>query len=162
MRLSICRAAGCGRTVQEPRAKQGLKTCSPRCEARYAANFKQTRKLYDQERGSSNARGYDYEWQQYRKRILNENPLCDRCMARGTPEIARHLDHVVPVRDGDSRQWFMATENHQPLCTDCHTWKTQRCDDQIRTRYNERIAAGDTVAEAMEAGRRLWEALRRT
>lgn len=73
---------------------------------------------------SSTARGYDYRWQQYRKRYLLEHPLCVMCEATGRVEASTIVDHVVPHR-GD-KQLFWDPTNHQALCKGCHDGAKQR------------------------------------
>jgi len=91
----------------------------------------------EQQRGSSNARGYDWNWCKpggKRERFLAQFPLCgmrpdglapvmSQCQADGIRTPATVVDHVVPHR-GDPRL-FDDVGNWQALCISCHARKSQ-------------------------------------
>jgi len=85
---------------------------------------------------SSTQRGYDYRWQQERKRYLDANPLCVMCQAEGRVEAATVVDHRVPHR-GDMVLFWDRT-NWDSLCTTHHNADKQRQE------------ARDTVSGATE------------
>lgn len=64
------------------------------------------------------ARGYDYQWQQLRKTILDDEPCCVDCEKRGVVRPAEHVHHHVPITDA----WHLRLEpsNLVPLCEPCH------------------------------------------
>jgi len=138
----------------------GLSTCSARCEARYQQNWRGNRKIADERRGSSTARGYDSRWQRYRETYIRENRLCARCAARDEARLVEHVDHIVPVQGGRADPLFDVTSNHQGLCRDCHVWKTAKCDDAIRKRYDLERSAGASEDVVLDTARHLWELLR--
>lgn len=97
-------------------------------------HLKQTRKQYDDERGTANERGYDARWQRYRKSYLAEHPLCALC-AEKTPPVVRAatvVDHITPHRGDQALFWEMG--NHQPLCKECHNIKTATEDGAFGNR----------------------------
>lgn len=63
-------------------------------------------------------RGYGWNWQQLRKVILAEEPLCRFCLERGETVAAQEVDHI----DGDSHNNDRA--NLRPLCRHCHLRRT--------------------------------------
>lgn len=87
---------------------------------------KQIRKLHDDHRGSSAARGYGFKWQQARRVFLLEHPLCRACERDGRIEAATVVDHIVPHRMDLSLFWDR--KNWQPLCKRHHDEKTVRED----------------------------------
>ena len=95
------------------------------CEEHARERHRQT----DSKRPTSAKRGYDRRWRAYRLRYLKEHPLCLRCEEvhrRLTP--ATVVDHIQPVENGHADPLFWEPSNHQPLCHDCHTWKTRVID----------------------------------
>jgi len=70
-------------------------------------------------------------WRKLRACVLDSEPLCRHCTARGLTVIATDLDH----RDNDPSNNDLV--NLQPLCHECHSRKTQR--DQG---YNVRMGCG--------------------
>lgn len=82
------------------------------------------RRQYDQERGSSTARGYGREWRRLREQHIRANPLCVECSKEGKTRAVEHVDHVVP-HNGD-RQLLLDPTNLQSLCRAHHSAKTIR------------------------------------
>lgn len=71
-------------------------------------------------RKTSNERGYNYRWQQERKRYLIDNPFCVHCLPLYVA--ATVVDHIVPHKGDDVLFWDMT--NWQALCKPCHDqWK---------------------------------------
>jgi len=111
-----------------PRCKRNLVEsglCSV-CQAKRDKAQAQQAKRYDQERGSSTARGYDRRWRNYRTTYLHENPLCVKCMERGKTRQATEVDHIKPVINGQDDPLFWERSNHQGLCKPCHSRKTKK------------------------------------
>lgn len=76
----------------------------------------------DPERGSTTARGYGWDWQQRRLRILQRDKYqCQLCKPKGWLTAARHVDHIVAKADGGSDD----DSNLQSLCKPCHDAKTE-------------------------------------
>jgi 5-methylcytosine-specific restriction protein A len=69
------------------------------------------------ERATAAQRGYDWEWQKIRERVLREEPYCRWC---GKPSTT--VDHIVPKARGgtDTRS------NLQALCGRCRKIKDAR------------------------------------
>ena len=75
-------------------------------------------------RGTANASGYTYRWQQYAKAFLTENPICVECKKEGLIRAAHVVDHVRPHRGDDGLFWDQT--NHQALCVRHHGAKSAR------------------------------------
>lgn len=106
-----CRYPGCPHLTDD---KSGY------CEQ----HLQQTRRQYDQQRGTAVQRGYDYRWQQYAKAYLAEHPLCVLCLKKQPPvtRAATLVDHIIPHKGDPALFWDPS--NHQALCTECHNIKT--------------------------------------
>jgi len=74
-------------------------------------------------RESASKRGYGHRWQQCRKRVLAQNPLCASCLKKGLYVPASLVDHIEPVH-GPTDPKFYCLSNLQPLCRACHAAKT--------------------------------------
>jgi 5-methylcytosine-specific restriction enzyme A len=81
---------------------------------------------YDKHRGSSHERGYGSRWRKYRESFLQEHPLCKTCGDSGILEASTVVDHIIP-HQGDP-DLFWNPDNHQALCTSCHSRKTAKED----------------------------------
>lgn len=77
-------------------------------------------------RQGSTARGYGYKWQKARDAFLQENPLCDDCLAAGKVERATVVDHHIPHKGDPGLFWDRA--NWRPKCKRHHDAKTARQD----------------------------------
>lgn len=144
----ICSVPGCQRTCPP-----GERQCCPDHTVKAA----QGKRQQDRQRGTAHERGYTYRWQRYRETFLRTSPMCARCIAQGVPQLADrgqgnpgHVDHIVPVTGPDD-PLFWHVDNHQSLCRDCHRWKTQQADKQLRALYD---ATGD-----LEQVKAQWMAL---
>jgi len=71
---------------------------------------------------SAAKRGYGRRWQRYRLSYLKANPLCVKCIEQTKAIAAEVVDHIIPHK-GD-HDLFWDKNNHQPLCTPCHNYKT--------------------------------------
>jgi len=80
----------------------------------------------EQQRGSSNERGYTYRWQQSSKGYLAKHPLCVHCEQQDRVTVATDVDHIVPHRGDMVLFWDRA--NWQGLCHPCHSAKTAKED----------------------------------
>lgn len=98
-----CRVAGC--PVLGPCAKHARPVV-----------VQPARRLYDDRRGSSTARGYDRQWRKLRADFLKRFPMCRLCMRAK----AVLVDHIRPKVLGGSD----AEHNLQALCSRCHNIKT--------------------------------------
>lgn len=78
-------------------------------------------KFGDRSRGSSHERGYGWQWQQLRKRILSRDKgLCQPCLKVGKFRPGRDVDHIVPKAEGGTDD----ESNLQTACPVCHKAKT--------------------------------------
>ena len=89
-------------------------------KAKTPTTWVSSQRLHDEKRGTASARGYGAAWRKLRLVILNAEPLCRHCLARGVPVPAVEVDHILPLRDGGDN----ARANLQPLCMGCHDRKT--------------------------------------
>lgn len=92
-------------------------------EKKKAEAVKIERKKYDNERGTSHSRGYDYRWQKYSKQYRIDHPLCEICLKTNIVELSECVDHIIPVADKDDPLFWEPT-NHQALSKRCHDIKT--------------------------------------
>ena len=79
---------------------------------------------FDKTRGSAASRGYGPRWKKYRAAYVKRHPLCVDPFKRHqkSPQPAMEVDHIIPHK-GD-QVLFWDHENHQSLCTSCHSHKT--------------------------------------
>lgn len=88
----------------------------------HAPDRKDSRRLYDERRGSAASRGYGAAWRRARAGHLAEHPLCVECERQGAIKTATVVDHAIPHR-GDM-ELFWDQGNWQSLCNNCHSaWK---------------------------------------
>lgn len=77
----------------------------------------------DTVRGSRHQRGYGWEWEKTRARILERDQgLCQPGLAKGEVHAAQQVDHRIPKAAGGSDE----DANLQAICTACHNAKTAR------------------------------------
>lgn len=74
---------------------------------------------------TSGQRGYDYEWQCYRRDYLVVHPLC-AIRGDGCTLAATVVDHIEPHRG--NLALFNDPDNHQPACAHCHSMHKQRTE----------------------------------
>lgn len=65
-------------------------------------------------------------WQQLRKHVLNQQPLCVECLKSKRITPATVVDHIKPHK-GDE-MLFYDINNLQSLCKSCHDRKTAKED----------------------------------
>jgi 5-methylcytosine-specific restriction protein A len=63
-----------------------------------------------------------WQLQQWRKRILEKEPLCRHCDQAGRTTIATEVDHILPLSQGGDYN----DANACPLCGPCHKAKTAK------------------------------------
>jgi 5-methylcytosine-specific restriction protein A len=78
---------------------------------------------------TSTERGYDYAWQQRRKRILSRDGGLCQIKGPGCTYVAREVDHVINKAAARARGWtdeqIEAETNLQSVCPGCHKAKTK-------------------------------------
>lgn len=79
-------------------------------------------KAWASTRTSRHARGYGWQWEQTRKRVLEREPLCRTCAVTGRAVLAVTVDHILAKAMGGGDE----ETNLQPLCDPCHKAKTAR------------------------------------
>ena len=114
-----------------------LKPCShPGCIelVRSGSLCAEHRLMRERERGSSSARGYDYEWRKIREAFLRKRMWCSNPYGvhTGMRVMAVHVDHVVPLSQGGTHD----EGNLNPLCTSCHSRKTAASDGGFGNRIH--------------------------
>ena len=80
------------------------------------------RKSWASTRTSRHSRGYGWDWEKRRARLLKAEPMCRLCLAAGRPVPAKEVDHIVSKALGGADD----DANLQPLCVACHKAKTAR------------------------------------
>lgn len=76
-------------------------------------------------RPSAAMRGYNRQWNQYKKMYLKRHPFCHDCLARGVRNIRdREVHHIKKVADYPELQYVEA--NCMTLCKSCHSARTAR------------------------------------
>lgn len=69
------------------------------------------------------------EWKKARLVALaRDNHLCVHCLRNGLHTLAKHVDHIVEIRDDFALR--LTLSNLQSLCIPCHNTKTR--DEQKR------------------------------
>lgn len=101
----------------------GRRQAGQPCE-RCGRGGKQSRREYDQRRGSAAERGYDAAWQRFRKRYLAEHPLCEDCQATGIVTAATDIHHIAKLRDRLDLKY--EDSNLMALCSRCHDVRTRK------------------------------------
>ncbi|GHA11352.1 hypothetical protein GCM10007989_02070 [Devosia pacifica] len=92
------------------------------CPCRQIAKT-ETARQYDEQRGNSSERGYDWQWRKLRDRHLAGSPLCVECLASEIVEVAVDVDHITPIRLAPERR--LDPTNLQSLCRRHHNEKTR-------------------------------------
>ena len=85
-------------------------TRDAKCEAHAICNDKE----YDDRRGSSRDRGYDYKWEKARARWIRLHPLCEECLTNDIVHIAEEVHHIRGIENDPEHQDLMS------LCRACH------------------------------------------
>lgn len=86
--------------------------------------WKDSKQERDRHGRSPHAREKRYNtsrWRKLRIQVLDAEPLCRECQAKGRVVEARVVDHINPVRQGGA---FWDINNLQPLCDPCHNSKS--------------------------------------
>lgn len=84
--------------------------------------------VYEEARGSSAQRGYDYAWQKARIAWLHNHPLCVFCEKAGMVVEANVVDHIIPHK-GDKFLFWDSENNWQSLCAPCHDITKKRIEN---------------------------------
>ena len=80
------------------------------------------------------------KYRKWRRRILNEEPLCRTCARNGFTVAAAEIDHIVPVAKAPDQFWN--TDAVQPTCRACHEAKTNaenRRESPEQVAWRERV-----------------------
>ena len=119
----VCQQPGCGALCEE-------RYCV--AHARNGVARGQSRKSFDDQRGSAHARGYGRQWRKLRLVVLARDPLCriqimcGRGVGHELPAASTDADHIVPKPAGDD-----SLDNLQGACHECHSWKTATKDSNF-------------------------------
>lgn len=69
-------------------------------------------------------------WRKLRKAVLMENPLCVECQKINVIELAKVVDHEIPVSSGhneaERERLMWDLDNLQGLCDSCHNRKSAK------------------------------------
>ena len=105
----------------------------------------------------NNHRFYDtYVWRSLRAHVLNIEPLCRHCAAKGQTTAATQVDHIKPIEEGGS---LKALDNLQPLCDTCHSRKTRKENEQEKAitqtlGYKDAVVTEKEVTKQGKKGKR--------
>lgn len=61
------------------------------------------------------------KWMAIRDQVFAREPRCVVCLAKGRPEPATQVDHILALKDGGGND----LSNLRGLCADCHGDKTR-------------------------------------
>jgi len=64
---------------------------------------------------------YSTRWINVRKYVLDNEPLCRRCLENDVTKVATVVDHITPICQSSSDELKFGLENLRPLCFKCHT-----------------------------------------
>jgi 5-methylcytosine-specific restriction protein A len=70
--------------------------------------------------GSHDKRTTGTTWQNIRKKVLSDNPLCVHCQLEGKVTLAQEVDHKKPLHQGGTDD----LQNLQGLCKEHHSIKS--------------------------------------
>lgn len=74
------------------------------------------------ERDNDNSKFYNSRaWRNFRKKVLERNPLCVECLKIDVVTVATVGDHIIPINQGGEP---MDETNVQGLCKKCHDSKS--------------------------------------
>lgn len=104
----------------------------PRCPALVDSGYCEQHRpasparFYDNRRGSSGSRGYDYVWQKFREGYLKRHPLCVDCLALKPVRVtaATEPHHILKVKEYPELR--LVDSNLLALCKGHHTIRTSR------------------------------------
>lgn len=65
-------------------------------------------------RPTPSGRGYDYDWQIFRKWFLARHPVCERCRRKSAVDV----HHKITLKSGGRR---LDEKNCEALCHSCHS-----------------------------------------
>ena len=66
------------------------------------------------------------QWRTLRRYVLDNEPICRECKARGLLRSANVVDHIIAHKG--NRQLFSDIDNLRPLCKSCHDRHTATHD----------------------------------
>lgn len=80
---------------------------------------KEARRAYEQRRGTSEERGYDWTWRKFSERYRAENPLCQVCLERGIVKPSEQVHHKRKLSEHPELKYD--PDNLAALCERCHS-----------------------------------------
>lgn len=105
-----CRYPGCAQVLNTP----GY--CAQH-QSKVHRDYGYARKSFDEEMGFYQSA----RWRNTRAVVLRDHPLCCSCQTKGVLQLAKVVDHIVPIKKGGER---FERSNLQSLCVPCHNAKT--------------------------------------
>ncbi len=95
-----------------------LRPCRyPGCNNLTEHSYCDQHKPKEQDRLSSNKRGYTSKWNRFSKEYLREHIWCEECLKQGKHEPAVLVHHIRRIVDGGS---VFDNDNLMALCDRCH------------------------------------------
>jgi 5-methylcytosine-specific restriction protein A len=92
----------------------------PTAPKRFSFHTPAKREAWSHNGKTTTQRGYGWDHQKARARLLRDEPLCRECRKNNRTTIATIADHVRPLAEGGARD----ASNLQPLCKLCSDAKT--------------------------------------
>jgi 5-methylcytosine-specific restriction protein A len=107
--------------IKKPCARPGCAELVVRgyCEAHRAAATSTRWQSHDRFRGSSRERGYDTNWERFRRMFLARHPACEDC-----GRLASEVHHEKKVAEHPELK--LVESNCHALCKGCHSVRTAR------------------------------------
>lgn len=125
-----CRMAGCGELTDD-RTGYCTKHRIELGNARKKNYYRIHPEYKERERTSAAKRGYDYTWQVFAKKFLQEHPICALCGRPST--VCDHKDIPAQIMINMWGKFDLEPDLYQALCTSCNNRKRK----QDRARINK-------------------------
>ena len=129
MRKRLCKIFGCGKEAID---EKGF--CS---KHRWPDRTKEEIAEYRKRYGSTTERGYNYKWQQFRKRLIANHPYCERCGSNDNL-VLDHKDIPAQIMMDVYGQFILEDHYYQVLCTRCNTIKAKEDKLKIETYFKNK------------------------
>lgn len=105
------------------------------------------------------AKGYNKDWDIFRRRFIHHNPRC-YCCGRHKDDVRIEVDHVIAHKGNDELFW--KSDNLIPLCKSCHSMATgmfdrydvPKTEEKLKWLWKQRNFYGcDVVVKVVSTGK---------